>query len=119
MSKKILQVGRTLLQQKKGAAAIRYLYHGIRHDPDNADLFSCLGDAIKQITEYEIALRIYRKALHLARAQGNESLIKELSEKIENVFVVSPADAPSGPQIGFFIRSLMKMLSQLGKRDWF
>ena len=119
MSEKILRVSKHLLRKKKAPAAIRYLFYGIRQDPNNAELFSCLGDALKQILEYELALKIYRKGLMLAKDQENEALIKEITSKIENIYVISPEDALEGPQIGFFVRSLMKILSQLGKKDWF
>lgn len=119
MSEKILRVSRKLLQKKKGFAAIRYLHYGIRRDPENAELFMYLGDALKQSVEFKLALKIYRKALYLAKAQNNQALIAEISSKIENAYIMSAADAPEGPQIGFFIRSLMKMLNQLGKKDWF
>ncbi len=119
MSEKILRVARKLVQEKKGFAAIRYLYHGIKLDPENAELYICLGDALKQSIEFELALIIYNKALYLAKSQEKENLIHEISSKIENVYILSPGDAPDGPQIGFFIRSLMKMLNTLGKKDWF
>ncbi|NVM28887.1 MAG: hypothetical protein HWN65_08585 [Candidatus Helarchaeota archaeon] len=119
MSEKILRVSKHLLRKKKAPAAIRYLFYGIHRDPNNVELFSCLGDALKQILEYEIALKIYRKGLKLAKDQENEALSEELTSKIENIYVISPEDALEGPQIGFFVRSLMKILSQLGKKDWF
>ena len=119
MSEKILRVSKNLLRKKKGFAAIRYLHYGIQRDLENAELYICLGDALKQSVEFELALKIYRKALFLAKAQKNQALVDEISSKIENVYIMSAADAPEGPQIGFFIRSLMKMLNQLGKKDWF
>lgn len=119
MSEKILRVSRKLVQKKKGFFAIRYLYHGIQLDPENVELYICLGDALKQSIEFDLALKIYRKALYLARTQGKDDLLKIIDSKIESVYVLSPSDAPAGPQIGFFIRSLMKMLNTLGKKDWF
>lgn len=119
MSDKILRVSRKLLQNKKGFHAIRYLYHGIKLDPENVALYICLGDALKQSIEFDLALKIYQKALYLAKKQKNNSIRQEILTKIENIYILSPSDAPEGPQIGFFIRSLMKMLNVLGKKDWF
>ncbi len=119
MSEKILQVSKILIQKKKSDKAIRLLYDGIKQDPFNAMLYSFLGDALKQCSEYDLALKMYQKALYLAEKQGNMDLIKELQVKIENIYIVNPQDAPNGPQIGFFIRTIMKMLSKMGKQDWF
>lgn len=119
MSEKILRVSRILLQKKRGAEAVWYLYEGIRQDSTNAHLYACLGDALKQSLEYDVALKIYRKALYLAQQQKNAALIGELNTKIETIYVLNPMDVVKGPQIGFFIRTLMKMLSKLGKQDWF
>ena len=119
MSEKILQSSRNLIQKKKGWAAIRYLHYGILHDPDNAPLYEQLGDALKQALEYDLALKIYRKGLHLAQTQGMVGLIPEIKAKIENIYLIDPQITTEGPQIGFFIRSIMKMLTQLGKKDWF
>ncbi len=119
MSEKILQIGKNLIQKKKGAAAIHYLHYGILHDPNNAALFGQLGDALKQALEYDLALKIYRKGLCLAQTQGKVALIQEIRVKIENIYLIDPQFTNEGPQIGFFIRSIMKMLTQLGKKDWF
>ena len=108
MSEKILRVGRKLVQKRKGFAAIRYLYHGIKLDPNNIELHICLGDALKQSIEFDLALKIYNRALYLAKSQGNKDIINQITSKIENIYILSPSDAPEGPQIGFFIRSLMK-----------
>lgn len=119
MSEKILQIGKSLTQKKKGTFAIHYLHYGILHDPNNAALYSQLGDALKQELEYDLALKIYRKGLSLAQTQGMAALVQEIKTKMENIYVIDPKLTNEGPQIGFFIRSIMKMLTQLGKKDWF
>jgi tetratricopeptide (TPR) repeat protein len=119
MSEKILQLGNRLIQKKKGFAAIRYLHYGIVHDPNNAELYACLGDALKQSLEYDLALKIYRRGLSLAKANGNNEIAQEIKIKIDTIYSISPQFIIEGPQIGFFIRSIMKMLTQLGKKDWF
>ncbi len=119
MTEKVLRIGRILVEQKRGIDAIRYLYEGIKQDPMRVELYFCLGDALKQSLEYDLALKIYQKALFLAKKQGKEGLVEEIQEKIESLYLVSPEDVEKGPQIGFFIRSIMKMLSSLGKQDWF
>ena len=119
VSEKILRISRILIEKKRGAEAFRYLQEGIKKDPTNVTLYVCLGDALKQALEYELALRIYRKALFLAKSGGNSTQIEEVQNKIENIYILRPQDVLEGPQIGFFIRSIMKMLSKLGKQDWF
>ena len=119
MSEKILQIGKRLTQNKKGVAAIHYLHYGILHDPNNAALYAQLGDALKQALEYDLALKIYRKGLSLAQTQGLGALVQEIKVKMENIYIIDPKLVDEGPQIGFFIRSIMKMLTQLGKKDWF
>ena len=119
MSEKILQIGKNLIQKKKGWAAIHYLHYGILHDPNNPALYSQLGDALKQAWEYDLALKIYQKGLYLAQTQGMVALIPEIRVKIENIYLIDPKFTNEGPQIGFFIRSIMKMLTHLGKKDWF
>lgn len=118
-SDKIVAVSKKLIDHKRGFAAIRYLFFGIQEDPTDGRLYLCLADALKQSVEFEIALKIYQKALKLAQKQENQVLIDEITTKIDNVFILSSVDAPKGTQIGFFIRSLMKMLNTLGKKDWF
>ncbi|HUY00211.1 MAG TPA: hypothetical protein VMV49_11690 [Candidatus Deferrimicrobium sp.] len=119
MSEQILRISRILIQKKKGFDAVRYLYYGITQDPTNVELYLELGNALKQSLEYKIALKIYKKALQLAQMQENSDLIQKISNKLENFYLLSPEDVLEGPQIGFFIRSIMKMVSQLGKKDWF
>ncbi|MHA1267529.1 MAG: hypothetical protein ACTSRS_20000 [Candidatus Helarchaeota archaeon] len=118
-SQKILQISRRLILHKKGRIAIRYLYYGIQHDPENVELLLCLGDALKQMVELDLALKIYKKALTLAKKYRKKAFIDQISTKIENVYILTPNEVPKSAQIGFFIRSLMKMLNQLGKKDWF
>jgi len=119
MSKKILEISNKLIQKRKGFAAIRYLYYGIVHDPTNAELYACLGNALKQSLEYNLALKIYRRGLSLAKANGTNALAQEIKTRMDDIYSTSPQDILKGPQIGFFIRSIMKMLTQLGKKDWF
>ncbi len=119
VSEKVLRISRILIEKKKGAEALRYLQEGIKKDPTNVALYVCLGDALKQALEYDLALKIYRRALVLAKSGGNPALAEEVQNKIDNIYILKPEDVLDGPQIGFFIRSIMKMLSKLGKQDWF
>jgi tetratricopeptide (TPR) repeat protein len=119
MSEKVLRISRILIHKKRGVDAIPYLYSGIQQDPNNPELYLELGNALKQSLEYQVALKIYHKALQLAPQQENLGLIQKITDKIENFYLLGVEDVLEGPQIGFFIRSIMKMVSQLGKKDWF
>ncbi|MHA1132563.1 MAG: hypothetical protein ACTSQQ_17390, partial [Candidatus Helarchaeota archaeon] len=81
MSDKILQISKILLKQKRGVEAIYYLYHGIKKNPKDISLYVCLGDVLRQALEYDLALKIYRRALNLADKQGNSIIKRELVAK--------------------------------------
>ena len=119
MSEKALRIAKILIDKKKGFEAIRYLYEGLGQDPNNIELYISLGDALKQSLEYDLALKIYRKGLFLAQKQKNLDLIEIIKTKLDKFYILSSEEVREGPQIGFFIRSIMKMVSQLGKKDWF
>ncbi|MHA1404471.1 MAG: hypothetical protein ACTSSI_11960 [Candidatus Helarchaeota archaeon] len=81
--------------------------------------FLGLGDVLRVIHEIERAEKMYEKAMILAEIQENTKMIQHLDERIETGYIFKKDPNLNPVQIEFFMRSIIKLLSTLGKDDWF
>lgn len=118
----LIKYGFKYIKLKKYESAIKLFYRVLKSNPNEKikiNAYQGLGDAFR--AEYEIALaeKMYNRALILAELLEDTQAIKLLDNKIENIYVFKKERELNPVQIGPFMRSIMKLLSFLGKTDWF
>ncbi|MHA1301373.1 MAG: hypothetical protein ACTSO9_18275 [Candidatus Helarchaeota archaeon] len=121
-NEKLLKYGFKHIQLKNYPGAIKLFYKILKNSPSISErirAFIGLGDSLRGEYEIELALKMYNNALVLAEDIEDSKTIKELDAKIENVYVFKKDREINPFQIGFFMRAIMKLLSFLGKTDWF
>lgn len=121
-SKRLIIKGFKHLALREYEKAIRVFRDIIRDGrSENSKMFAFygLGDTLRSIHELELAGKMYEKAISLAKLQNNSEMIKELKGRIEKLYVFKKDDNLNPVQIEFFMRSIIKLLSTLGKEDWF
>ena len=120
--RKRLKIGYKFVNSGEYPKAVRAFYKILKSDPDETiklQAYIGLGDALRAEYEIELAEKMYKKALNTAENLENTEKIKFLDEKIENIYVFKRENDINPVQIGSFMRAIMKLLSFLGKTDWF
>ena len=110
------------LKAKKYNDAIRVFYKLIKKNPSTdikIKAYIGLGDALRYMYQLELAIKMYEKALILAKKLKNDELEIQIQENIENIYVLKKDRGLEAIQIQFFMRTLMSLLSKFGKTDWF
>jgi tetratricopeptide (TPR) repeat protein len=83
------ELGITFLLEKDWERARVEILEALRHDPDDAEAHSNLGDALQRLGEYKAALDQYRLAEHLD--PGDDSYRQHYMEALEK-FAVEQAE---------------------------
>ncbi len=119
---KLIKYGNRHIELRKYPGAIRLFYRVLKNNPRDKikiQAYLGLGDALRAEYEIELAEEIFKKALNLAEIIEDTKMIKFIEDKIENIYVFKKEQELNPIQIGFFMRAIMKLLSFLGKTDWF
>ena len=119
---KLIKQGNKYLKLKKYPKAIRTFYKILKNNPIQDIEFKAyigLADSLRAEYEIELAEKIYKQAINFAENLENIEMIKIINKKIKNIYVFKKERDLNPVQIGFFMRAIMKVLSFLGKTDWF
>ncbi|MFX0132791.1 MAG: tol-pal system YbgF family protein [Candidatus Hodarchaeota archaeon] len=119
---RLIKYGNKFFNMKKYPGAIRIFYNVLRNNPSEKiklKAYIGLGNSLRAKYEIELAEKMYKKAMHIAENLEDTEMIKFIDKRIENIYIFKKERDLNPVQIGFFMRTIMKLLSFLGKTDWF
>lgn len=121
-NEKLIKYGNKFFNLKKYPGAIRIFYNILRNNPSKKiklGAYIGLGNSLRAEYEIELAEKMYKNALNIAENLEDTKMIELIDKKIKNIYVFKKERDLNPVQIGFFMRTIMKLLSFLGKTDWF
>ncbi|MBD3228376.1 MAG: tetratricopeptide repeat protein [Candidatus Lokiarchaeota archaeon] len=114
------KLGETYFKQKKYLKAVKAFRKAYEKSDDDLKFkinsLISVGDSLKFALEFETADKVYHNALKLAKRSNEPEIISTIQERIDFLYV----SEEDNNNIGFLIKTFMRMISNLAeKKNWF